>query len=223
MRDTMRALRVHDWDTTPTIDDVPTPVRAEGETLIQVEAAAAGRLDLTVASGTFGVTPALPCVPGTDGSGIVVESETFEPGTRVAVRGAGVGLTRPGTWAEQVSVPDGGLAAVTAGLSPALAATYFVPTTAAWTALHEIAHLGADEHVVVAGAAGAVGSMAVQMALLAGAQMTALVATEVQKSSVPSGADAITIDDLEPVALLAAERSATLLITRSAASVLASA
>ncbi|MHB1065203.1 MAG: hypothetical protein ACYC1Z_12070 [Georgenia sp.] len=54
--------------------------------------------------------------------------------------------------------------------------------------------------------------MAVQMALLASARVAALVATEAQKSLVPSGAEAITIDDPEPVALLAAERSATMLV-----------
>ncbi|MDF1604495.1 zinc-binding dehydrogenase [Nocardioides sp. YIM 152315] len=217
---TMQAVRIHRWGQPPAVDEVPRPVPGEGETLVRVEAAAVAHLDLTVAGGSFGIKPELPYVGGVEGCGVVVDSDALEPGTRVVLRGGGLGLVRPGTWAEYVTVKTAALTPVVDGLGPALGATFWVPTTTAHTALHAVGRLGdwldgvdaAAEHVVVAGAAGAVGSVAVQLARRAGATVTALVLDEEQAAALSDGVAAVVTTDADALKAFAADRPATLLV-----------
>ncbi|MDN5760122.1 MAG: alcohol dehydrogenase catalytic domain-containing protein, partial [Tomitella sp.] len=88
----MRAARLHNFGQAPMIDDVEIPGRSAGQTLVRIDAAALGHLDMTIASGNFNVRPPLPHVGGTDGAGTVVESDTIKPGTQVLVRAGGIGL-----------------------------------------------------------------------------------------------------------------------------------
>lgn len=204
----MKAARIHSWGGRPSVDEVPDPT---GETIVRVEAAAVAHLDLTVSSGNFHIKPELPHIGGVEGCGIVVSSDVHEPGTRVMLRGGGLGLMRAGTWAELVGTRSRNAVPLPADLSPELGATYFVPTTTAYTALHEVARLGGDETVVVAGAAGAVGSMVVQLALRAGATVIGLVAGE-QAGRLPDGVEAVRLDDGVRAAELTRDRPATLLV-----------
>lgn len=216
----MRAARVGEWGAPPTVDDVPAPVPADGETLVRIDAAAVAHLDLTVASGSFGFKPELPYIGGVEGCGTVLSSDVYPPGTRVTLRGGGLGLKRAGTWAEQVAAPNRSVSPVPAGLSPELGATFFVPTTTAYTTLYDVAGLGAwdgvraapDEVVVVAGAAGAVGSLVVQLALRAGCTVLGVVADEGQRDRLPAGVDGVLADDAGRAAELRRERPATLLV-----------
>jgi NADPH2:quinone reductase len=211
----MRAIRFHEWGADPVVEDVSSPLVEEGETLVRVEAAAVSHLDLTVASGTFDFKPQLPYVGGVEGCGIVVSSDVHEPGTRVVLRGGGLGLLRDGTWAEFVATRKAA-SPLPAELSPEVGATYFVPTTTAYVALHDIGRVGAwpgveDEVVVVAGAAGAVGSMVAQLALRAGCTVIGVVDAS-QVDLLPAGVEAVPIGDEERAAELLKERSATLLV-----------
>jgi NADPH:quinone reductase len=209
----MRAVRIHDWGTAPRLDDVPAPAPGDGETLVRVEAAAVAHLDLTVASGRFDFKPELPYVGGVEGCGTVVSSDGYEPGTRVTLRGGGLGLVRAGTWAELVVARTRSLVPVPDGLAPEVGATYVVPTTTAYTALHDIARLGgwpvegvrsaADEVVVVAGAAGAVGSMVAQLAVRAGSTVLGLAAPG---QELPPGVEPVSPEEI------ARDRPATLLV-----------
>lgn len=219
---TMRAVRIHEWDAPPVIEDVAIPARAAGETLVRIEAAAVAHLDRTVASGTFGVRPDLPYIGGVEGCGVVVESDTLTPGDRVMLRGGGLGLTRGGTWAEYAVTTDRHLRVLPAGLPPELGATYFVPLTTAAVALHAVGRLGqwsldgidstADEVVLVGGAAGAVGSVIAQLALREGARVMGLVADEQQAASLPVGVEAIVSGDAGRAAELADDRPGSLLV-----------
>lgn len=221
MSDMMRAARIHAWNQPPVLEEVPVPVAGDGEALVRVEVAALSHLDVTVAGGDFGIKPVLPYIGGVEGCGVVVTSERFEPGTRVILRGGGLGLMRDGTWAEFVVAKDKTLTELPAGLAPEVGATFWQPTTTAHTALHEVGRLGAwladvqtaaDEHVVVAGAAGAVGSMVTQLALRSGATVTALVADESQAERVAAGAKVAVTSDEEAAVALATDRPATLLV-----------
>lgn len=220
--ETMTAVRVHDWGCPPVVDEVSAPVGRDGEAVVRIEAAAVGHLDRTVAGGQFGVKPQLPYVGGVEGCGTVVSSESFATGTRVMLRGGGLGLKRDGTWAEYVAVPDRNLVVVPDGMGPELGATYFVPLTTAATALQSIGRLGtwgtpdvdtaADETVVVGGAAGAVGSMVAQLALREGARVLGVVLDQSQADSLPSGVEPVLSDDSGRLAELGDERQATLLV-----------
>jgi NADPH:quinone reductase-like Zn-dependent oxidoreductase len=81
---TMRAAVLHRHGAPPEPGQHRAPQRAAGEALIRVTAAPINPLDLLCASGTsyFG-PPALPYVPGTQGVGVVAESDTLPAGQRV--------------------------------------------------------------------------------------------------------------------------------------------
>ena len=69
------------------MEEIGVPTAALGESLVRVEAAAVAHLDVTVAGGDFGIKPTLPYTGGVEGCGVVVESATMKPGTRVVLRG----------------------------------------------------------------------------------------------------------------------------------------
>ncbi|RRQ27021.1 zinc-binding alcohol dehydrogenase family protein [Rhodococcus sp. Eu-32] len=184
----MRAALLHTYGESPVVEDIDVPVREPGRSLVRVDAAALGHLDLTVASGTFGVKPTLPHIGGTDGSGTVVESDTLPIGSRVLVRGKGIGLFKNGCWADYVVVDDRALTPVNAELDPAVAATFFLPSTTGYVSVNDVARVAPGERVVVSGASGAVGAMAAQFALLAGAaEVIGVVPREDQVELVPAG------------------------------------
>lgn len=170
----MRALQRSAWGSVPEMVEVPIPVRHPGFSLVRIEAATVGHLDATIATGDFAIHPELPYIPGVEGAGVVLESDTWPTESRVIVRGAGVGVLRDGTWCEVAHVPDDALMEVPAGMAPALAACFFVPATTAFVALHDVGGATADSVVVVTGGTGAVGSLAVQLALDAGCTVAAI-------------------------------------------------
>lgn len=209
----MRAARLHSFGQAPVVDDVDVPARDSGQTLVRIDAAALGHLDMTVASGNFDVRPALPHIGGTDGAGTVVESDTFEPGTRVLVRGGGVGLFKDGCWAEYVVAADKAFTPFDSGLDPAVAATFLLPSTTGYVAVHDVADIRVGERVIVSGASGAVGAMAAQFALLAGAsEVIGVVPREDQAALVPEGVRAIVGRDAEVAEALGPEPVADVLI-----------
>src|SRR5438128_10492567 len=164
----MRAIRVHNWAAPPLVETIDDAVRAQGETLVRVTAAALAHLDLTVASGTFELKPPLPYVGGVEGCAEVLESDEFEPGTQVLLRGGGLGLLRDGTWRELASVPTRAMTRLATPLPAPVAATFFVPSTTAYVALNDVGRFQPGERVAVVGATGAVGSMILQQARVAG-------------------------------------------------------
>ena len=208
----MLAARVHAWGSTPVVEELPDPKPSSGESLIQLEAAAVGHLDLTIAGGHFPVSPPLPYVGGVEGCGIVVQSGSLAAGSRVLIRGAGMGIERDGCWAELASVPDSALSPAPSGMTPELASSYFVPATTAHVALHEVGQLLEGETVIVLGAAGAVGSIACQLAIYAGAEVIGVVSRAARKSAVHAGVDCVSLDDPDTIARLAVERRATLMV-----------
>ncbi|MEV0384870.1 zinc-binding dehydrogenase [Nonomuraea sp. NPDC050643] len=203
-----RAARFHGWGVPPVVEELPEPAHKPGNVLVEVRAAALGHLDLTVASGSFGMRPELPYIGGVEAAGVVLDSDTLAPGTQVLLRGGGLGLLRDGCWTERVSVSPKAVTPMSPPLEPEVAASFFVPATTAYVALHDVARLEPGEEVVVTGAAGAVGAMVAQQARLAGATVTGVVGRADQLGQVPEGVRAALPDDPE----LSAGRSASLLV-----------
>jgi NADPH:quinone reductase len=211
----MRAARFREWGSAPVIEDVPEPVRADGEVLVEVRAAAVAHLDVTVSTGDFGMKPPLPYIGGVEGAGVVLEADLgagLTPGAQVMLRGAGLGMLRDGTWTHRVSVPRKAVTVLEPALAPEVAATFFVPATTGYVAVRDVARVEKDDHVIVVGAAGAVGAMAVQHALAAGATVTGVVGRPEQVSQVPAGAEALDLTSDSDVTALAADRPASVLI-----------
>jgi len=129
-----------------------------------MQAATVGHIDRTVWRGSFLRHPPLPYTPGVEAAGVVIASGRFAAGQRVWLRGSGLGTLFDGTWCEQIDAPDEALGLLPDALPMAVGAAFFSPTTSAWVALHDVAKLQAGEQVLVTGASGAVGSLAVQLA-----------------------------------------------------------
>ncbi|WP_336924129.1 quinone oxidoreductase family protein [Aquipuribacter sp. SD81] len=169
----MEAAVLHEAGGTPVHGARPDPADSDGDgrTLVRVSAAPVAPLDVLAASGTsyFGV-PALPYVPGVAGVGRVVRSGTHPVGARVHVSttaGTGAG---DGTLAELVAVPDASCTVLPEGPpDDATVAALGMSAVAAWHALVVRGRLVAGERVLVLGAGGTVGQVAVQVARHVGA------------------------------------------------------
>ena len=190
----MKAMRVRAWGEPPVLEEIAAPARRAGHSLVRMQAATVGHIDRTVWGGAFLRPPPLPYTPGVEAAGVVVASDRFDTGQRVWLRGAGLGTQIDGTWCELIDAPDAALGLLPPQVDAQLGSAFFSPCTSAWVALHEIARLRAGEHVLVTGATGAVGSIVVQLALQAGARVTAALGDAARAGDVPAGAEIVAID-----------------------------
>jgi NADPH:quinone reductase-like Zn-dependent oxidoreductase len=194
----MRAAVIHSLGEPPVAGDLPEPTRNEGQCLIEVRAAALNPLDLLVASGNFyGGTPEVPYAPGVEGVGIVVEGERFPQGTRVRFEGLSGGL------AERVVSAEAGLMPVPDGIGDAAAAGLGVAGLAAWLSLEWRARLAPGEKVLVLGATGAVGRLAIQIAKMLGAGAVVAAARNTKALAELSADATVVLDDRGTTALAA--------------------
>ncbi|QBR93143.1 quinone oxidoreductase family protein [Nocardioides euryhalodurans] len=150
--------------------DAPArPPSERASSLVAVTCAALNPIDLHVASGGFFQgPPQVPYVPGVEGVGRVLESDHLPAGTRVRFELGHPGYGGNGALAEQVVVDDESMVELPASVADDDAAALGVAGITAARAL-DLADLGAGEGVLVLGATGAVGAVAVQLARLRGA------------------------------------------------------
>jgi NADPH:quinone reductase-like Zn-dependent oxidoreductase len=148
----------------PHIGEMDLPHRGAAMTLVQVLAAPLNPLDLVMASGNF---PAgrhdRPYVPGVECTGAVIESGRYPAGATVFVDHH-PSPAAPGCLAAQMVVSDDAILPVPSGLDPARAAAVGNAGIAAFLPLVEVAALRPGETVLILGATGAVGQLAVQIA-----------------------------------------------------------
>jgi NADPH:quinone reductase len=166
----MHAAVISELGRAPEAGERPDPHAREGETLIEVLAAPLNPIDIAVGAGTFyGGHPPLPYVPGAEAVGRVRESGRFEPGALVWAYGQGFGVSRDGGLAELASVPSEAVVAVPSEADAVLAGALGIAGMAGWLPLAWRAPVRAGETVLVLGATGTVGLVAVQAARLLGA------------------------------------------------------
>jgi NADPH2:quinone reductase len=123
-----------------------------------------------VAAGRFyGGSPPGPYVPGCEGVGRVVEGETLAPGTLVWAHGAGMGQRRDGALAELLAVDESVCVPLPGDCDPVLAGALGIAGLAGWLPVAYRAPVVEGEIVLVLGATGTVGLVAVQGARLLGA------------------------------------------------------
>ncbi|HUA75065.1 MAG TPA: NADP-dependent oxidoreductase [Solirubrobacteraceae bacterium] len=147
------------------VEQVDVPEPGEGELLLRVHAASVNPLDWKIRRG---VRPReLPVVLGNDVSGTVERSlaEGYAEGDEV------FGFARSGGYAEQAVSPAGVVAKKPDGLSHVQAAALPVAGLTAWQALFDHGNLQSGQTLLVAGAAGGVGHLAVQFGKHAGAHV----------------------------------------------------
>jgi NADPH:quinone reductase len=148
----------------------PMPRRGPGQALVRVTAAPISPLDLLCASGTsyFGA-PRLPYIPGVQGIGIVIEADILAPGQRIWFTCDAGMKTGDGSMALYCVIDEPSALVLPDLVDDDLAAALGLSAIAAWMALTWRGHLQRGEQVLVLGASGAVGQVAVQAAKLLGA------------------------------------------------------
>ena len=166
----MRAALISELKSAPALGEREEPQPSAGQAIVELRAAGLNPADVAIASGSFPAgSPPLPYVPGIEGVGRVVESARFAPGTRVWASGRGLGVAADGTFAERFAASDDVLVEVPSEADDLHAAALGVVGLAAWMPLSWLAPVRAGETVLVLGATGAVGSVAVQAAKILGA------------------------------------------------------
>jgi NADPH:quinone reductase len=153
--------------------EVPKPAPGKDEVLVEIKAAGLNRSDLSNVMGNHRYTT-LPRIPGRDFAGVLAHS-----GEPVWGTGAEFGFTRDGSHAEVLVVPSAAVARKPRALSFVQAAACGVPYVTAWHALEQ-ARVGKGAKLLVIGAAGAVGSAAVQLARLRGAEVRGAVRADLK-------------------------------------------
>jgi len=179
---TMKAVRIHTYGGPEVLvyEDAPRPTVGDGEVLIRVHATSVNPFDCAVRAGYMDgyFHYKLPLVLGSDVSGVVeaigAGVSDFAPGAEVYGRG---GVFRDGSNAEYVVVFATDVAAKPASLDYLHAAALPHVTLTAWQALIEMAQLSAGQTVLIHGAAGGVGHIAVQLAHWRGAKVIGTAST----------------------------------------------
>jgi len=157
----MKAGVLHEHGEAPWMDDFDEPVEDDGHVLAHVTAAGINHLDLLKASGRFYTgPPPVPSVVGSDGVA------RLEDGRRVFFDRTEAPY---GSMAERTLVSSDALLDVPDGVEDEVAAALGNSGLGAWLALGWMADLQPGETVLVLGATGALGSVAVQVARALGA------------------------------------------------------
>lgn len=146
------------------------PQATAGEAVVRVEAAAIHPSDIKGVAGAMEGT-VLPCTPGRDFAGVVVEGPQEFLGRAVWGTAGDLGFSRDGTHAEYVRFPTAGLGPRPATLSAEQAAAVPLAFTTAWLGLIDAVQLREGETVVVFGVSGSVGAAVTQLAHWRGARV----------------------------------------------------
>src|SRR5580658_5546009 len=198
----MNAAVVHSFDAPPGYTTFADPVAAEGELFVTVTAAGLHPIVKGLASGThYGSSGELPFVPGVDGVG------RLENGTRVYFGGS-----RPpfGTFAERALAANWMCIPLPDGIDDVTAAGIANPAMSSWVALTARAKFEPGESVLILGATGVAGQLAVQIAKRRGARRVIAAGRNpaVLETLKGLGADAVISLDQPRESLVAAFRSA---------------
>lgn len=175
-----RALRVHvDGDSVRRgVESVPWSTLPANDVTVRVAYSSLNYKDALSASGNRGVSRNFPHTPGIDAAGTVFDSADprFAPGDAVLVTGFDLGMNTVGGFAEYVRVPGDWLVPLPDGLSARDAMALGTAGLTAAIALERLAFAGATSDLgplVVTGASGGVGSLAVALAAAAGYRVIA--------------------------------------------------
>lgn len=179
----MRAIRVATLTGPDDVElaKVDRPAPGQGEVLIEVAYAGVTFPELLQTRGMYQVKHDLPFVLGSEAAGIVAEAG---PGSRFSVGDRVAAIPGEGSFAEFVVASDEQTVPVPDGISLAHAAGMPMNVLTADFALRLRAQAKAGQAILVHGAAGGLGSAAVQMALAIGLEVIGVVSTEAKAQTV---------------------------------------
>ena len=161
----MRAALVEQIGQPPVVGEAAEPQRGEGQALVEVTAAAVNPIDISVSLGKFyGGSPDVPYVMGKEAVGRVIEGDALEPGTQIWFQPP-VG----GAFAQYAIADEQQAIVLPEGTDHSLAVALGIAGLTGWLAVEWRAHVRGGERVLVLGATGVVGMVAVQAARILGA------------------------------------------------------
>ena len=189
---THKAYRLHTYGgpESITLDEIPVPTPGPSQVLVAVSAVAVNPFDWKIREGWVKdeMPLPLPYVLGVDFAGTVVAlgagASRFEVGDRVMTMSNSLGA-----FAEHIVVDEATLARVPGSLSDYEAATLPIPGITAWRSLHEAGELKSGAKVLIHGASGTSGSLAVQFAKAEGAYVIGTASAKNRDYVMSLGAD----------------------------------
>ena len=195
----MNAAVVESFSTPPRYTTFADPVAGEGEQLVTVTAAGLHPIVRALASGShYGSAGELPFVAGVDGVGRLAD------GTRIYF---GSSRSPFGTFSELAITRQNLAFPLLEGLDDTIAAATANPGMSSWVALNLRARFVAGESVLILGATGSAGQLAIQIAKRLGARHVVAVGRHVDADALKAlGADSVISLDQEHDALVAALR-----------------
>lgn len=156
--------------------DWPDPEVGEGEVLIEVKAAGLNFPDVLTIQGKYQMQPPMPFIPGGECSGVISAVgkgvTRFKPGDEVISMGSS------GAFCEQIAVSEFAVFPKPASLSFEQAAGISITYFTTYHAFKQRAQLKAGESLLVLGAAGGVGTSAIELGKLMGARVTAAASSD---------------------------------------------
>ena len=156
--------------------ELPTPVPAEGQVLIQIKAASLNFPDILIVQNKYQHKPALPFVPGSEYAGVI---EAVGPGVTHLKVGQNVAcLSGTGGFGTHTLAPAAMCMPLPDGFSHVDAAAFIMIYATSHHALVDRAQLKAGETVLILGAAGGVGTSAIQIAKAMGAKVIAAASSD---------------------------------------------
>src|SRR5579872_253510 len=175
------------------LTDVPYPHAAENDVIVRVHAGGftPGELDWPTTWADRAGRDRTPSVPGHELSGVVVELGYGTTGLTIGQRVFGLAdWSRNGSLAEYTAVEARNLAPLPADIDHTVAAALPISGLTAWQGLIDHAHLKTGQTALIHGAAGGVGSIAVQLAHELGARVIGTGRPGDREAAVGLGADA---------------------------------
>jgi NADPH:quinone reductase len=156
--------------------ELPTPQPKAGEVLVEIKAASLNFPDLLIVQNKYQMKPALPFVPGSEYAGVV---QSVGEGVKHLQVGQNVAcLSGTGGFGTHTIAPAALCMPLPAGFAHVDAAAFIMTYATSHHALVDRAQLKAGETVLVLGAAGGVGTAAIQIAKAVGARVIAAASTD---------------------------------------------
>lgn len=174
----MRAVRCHELTGPKSlrVDELPAPTPGPGEVLLEVHAAGVNFPDVLLTYGKYQFKADPPFIPGGEAAGIVRaigEGVTeLAPGDRVAA------TLVSGAFAEQIVVPEAAAVKLPEAVTFEIGAATLLTYATTLHALVDRAALKSGETLLVLGAAGGVGTAAIELGKLLGARVIAAASTD---------------------------------------------
>jgi len=164
-------------------DWVPTPPVRNREVLVEIRAASLNFPDLLMVQGQYQMTPELPFVPGAEFAGRIIGSADEYTLEDVRIGQDVCCVSGTGAFASHAIVHESMCVPIPPNVRYVDAACMIMTYGTAYHALYDRAQLEADECVLILGAAGGVGTAAIQLARLGGARVIAAASTDAKCST----------------------------------------